>query len=73
MQCGNNIFPRIKLQAIARQSSAVETLRDHPDKRPPLIERPLDNVNPNVFISTPDERPPLLKGQFSGAKGVGSQ
>ena len=50
-------------------------LRGHPDKRPPPLERPLDNVNLNinVSISTLDERPPLLKGHFSGAKGVVSQ
>ena len=50
-------------------------LRGHPDERPPLLERPLDNVNLNinVLISTPDERPPLLKGHFSDAKGVASQ
>ena len=50
-------------------------LRGHPDKRPPLLERPLHNVNLNlnVLISTPDERPPLLKGNISGAKGVASQ
>ena len=39
------------------------SLRGHPDKRPHI----------NVFISTPVERPPLLKGHFSGAKGVASQ
>ena len=50
-------------------------LRGHPDERPNPMERPLDNVNLNrkVLISTPDERPPLLKGHFSGAKGVASQ
>ena len=48
-------------------------LRGHPDERPPPLERPLDNVNLNVLISTPDERPPLLKGHFSDAKGVASQ
>ena len=50
-------------------------LRGHPDKRPPPLERPLDNVNLNinVLISTPDKRPPLLKGHFSDAKGVASQ
>ena len=50
-------------------------LRGHPDKRPPPLERPLDNVNLNinVLISTPDERPSLLKGHFSSAKGVASQ
>ena len=50
-------------------------LRGHPDERPPPLERPLDNVNLNinVLISTPDERRPLLKGHFSGAKGVASQ
>ena len=39
------------------------------------LERPLDNLNLNinVLISTSDERPPLLKGHFSGAKGVASQ
>ena len=30
-------------------------------------------MNMNVLISTPDERPPLLKGYFSGAKGVAPQ
>ena len=50
-------------------------LRGHPDERPPPLERLLDNVNLNinVLISTSDERPPLLKGQFSGTKGVASQ
>ena len=50
-------------------------LRGHPDKRPPPLERTLDNVNLNinVLISTPDERPPLLKGHFCGTKGVTSQ
>ena len=50
-------------------------LRDHPDERPPPLERPLNyvNLNINVLISTPDGRPPLLKGHFSGAKGVASQ
>ena len=50
-------------------------LRGQPDKRPPPLERPLDNVNlsMNIFISTPDERPPLLKGHFSDAKWVASQ
>ena len=50
-------------------------LRGHPDKRPPPLERTLDNVNLNinVLISTPDERPPLLKGHFCGTKGVASQ
>ena len=50
-------------------------LRGHPDKRPPLLERPLDNVNLNinVLVSTPDERPPLLKGHFSDAKWLASQ
>ena len=41
----------------------VEPLfRGHPDKRPTTLERPLDNVNPNinVLISTPDEKPPFL-------------
>ena len=40
-----------------------------------LTRGPFDNVNLNinVLISTPDERPPLLKGHFSGAKGVASQ
>ena len=40
-----------------------------PFERPPHLERPLGNV----LISTPDERPPLLKGHFSGAKGMASQ
>ena len=46
-----------------------------PFERPPSLERPLDNVNLNinVLISTPDKRPLLLKGHFSGAKGVVSQ
>ena len=46
-----------------------------PDERRPPLERPLGNVNLNinVLISTPLERPPLLKGHFSGAKGVASQ
>ena len=50
-------------------------LRGHSDKRPPPLERPLDNVNLNikVLISSSDERPPLLKGHFSDAKGVASQ
>ena len=50
-------------------------LRDHPDERPTPQERPLHtvNLNINVLISTPDERPPLLKGHFSGEKGVASQ
>ena len=45
----------------------------YPDERPPPLERPLDNVNLNLLISTPDERPPLLKGHFSDAKGMASQ
>ena len=52
--------------------SAVEPFfRGHPDKRPPLLERLLDNVNINinVLMSTPDNRTPLLKGHFSDAKG----
>ena len=50
-------------------------LRGYPEMRPPPLERPLDNenLNINVLIFTPDERPPLLKGHFSGAKGVASQ
>ena len=50
-------------------------LRGHNDERPPLLERPLDdvNLNINVLISTPDERPPLLKCHFSDAKGMASQ
>ena len=50
-------------------------MRGHPDERLPSLERPLDtvNLNINVLISTPDERPPLLKGHFSGEKGVASQ
>ena len=50
-------------------------LRDHPDERPPPLERPLANVNLNIneLISTPDERPPLLKGHFVDVKGVASQ
>ena len=45
-------------------------LRGHPDKRPALLGRPLDNVNINInaLISIPDQRPPLLKGQVSDAK-----
>ena len=39
------------------------------------LQRPLNNVNLNinVYISTPNKRPPLLKGHFSGEKGVASQ
>ena len=50
-------------------------LRGHPDERLPPLEMPLDNVNLNinVLICTPEEGPPLLKGHFSGAKGVASQ
>ena len=50
-------------------------LRGHPDERPTPLERPFDNVNLNInlLISTPFERPPLLKGHFSGAKGMASQ
>ena len=50
-------------------------LRGHPDKKPPPLKRPFDNVNLNinVLISTPDERLPLMKGHFSEAKGVASQ
>ena len=70
-------FPLIKKILIKIQiNSTVEPLlRDHPDERPPPLERPLDNVNLNinVFISTPNKRPPLLKGHFSDAKGVASQ
>ena len=49
--------------------------RDHRDKMPTPLERPLDNVilKINVLISTPDEWPLLLKGHISGAKGVASQ
>ena len=50
-------------------------LRGHPDERPPPLERPLDNVNLNIYvlISTPDERPPILKDHISGAKGMALQ
>ena len=50
-------------------------LRGHPDERPTPLERPLNNVNPNinVLISSPDERPPLLNGYIFGIKGVASQ
>ena len=50
-------------------------LRGHPNERPTPLERSLDNVNLNIYvlIYTPDEMPPLLKGHFSGAKGVASQ
>ena len=46
-------------------------LRGHPDKRPLLLEGPLDNVNLNIniLISTPDQRPPLLKAHLSYKKG----
>ena len=49
--------------------------RGHPNERPTPLERALDNVNLNIYvlIYTPDERPSLLKGHFSGAKGVASQ
>ena len=64
------------LYALVLKEFTVEPLlRGHPDKRPPPLERLLDNVNLNinVLISTPDERPPLLKGHFSSAKEVASQ
>ena len=67
---------KVSLQKRYVLTSTVEPLlRGHPDERPPPLERPLDdvNLNINVLISTPDERPPLLKGHFSGAKGVASQ
>ena len=57
-------------------SNTVEPLlRGHTDERLPPLERQLDYVNLyiNVLISTPDKRPPLLKGCFSGAKGVATQ
>ena len=50
-------------------------VRGHPDKSRNPLERPLDtiNLNINVLISTPDERPPILKGNFSGTKGLASK
>ena len=47
-------------------------LGSNPDERPTPLKRAYDdvNLNINVLISTPVERPPLLKGHFSGAKGV---
>ena len=56
-------------------STVEPLLRGHPDKRPVPLKRPLDNVNLNInaLIYTPGKRPPLLKGHFSGAKGVASQ
>ena len=50
-------------------------LRGHPDERPSPLDGPFVNLNLNinVLISTPDERQPLLKGHFSGVKGVASQ
>ena len=57
---------------IQQNNNTVEhLLRGHPDERPPPLERPLDNVNLNIYvlISTPNKRPPLLKGHFSDAKG----
>ena len=56
-------------------STVEPLLRGNPDKKPPLLERPLDsvNLNINVLISTTDERPPLLKGHFSCVNGVASQ
>ena len=50
-------------------------LRGHHEERPTPLERPFDNVNLNinVLIFTSAERPPLLKGHFSGTKGVASQ
>ena len=62
----------VKLRAFV---NTVEPLmRGHPDKRPTPLERTLETVNINIngLISTPDEGPPLLKGHFSGAKGVAS-
>ena len=64
------------LIVLMKSVNTVEPLvRGHLDERPPSLERTLDNVNLNinVLISTPDERPTLLKGYFSGAKGVVSQ
>ena len=52
--------------------STVEThLRGHPDKRPTLLVRPLDNVNLNinVLISTPYKRPSLSQGHNFVKKG----
>ena len=39
-------------------------LRGHPDERPTEVERPFDNVNPNinVLMCSPEERSSLLKG-----------
>ena len=49
-------------------------LRGHPDQRPNLLQRPLDNINLNKnFISTSEERPTLLRGHISNTKGVSSQ
>ena len=64
-----NIFKNLKIYY------SETLLRGHPDERPTPLERPLGtvNLNINVLISTPDERPPLLKGNFSGAKGLASQ
>ena len=68
----------IKLQNVGFWALVViqwNFLEDTLFKRPPPLERPLDNVNlnMNISISTPDERPPLLKGHFSDAKEVASQ
>ena len=75
--CMSELFnsDTIYMHVINNKDTTVEPLlRGHPDNRPPPLERPLDkvNLNINVLISTPYERPPLLKGHFSGAKGVAS-
>ena len=46
-------------------------LNGFPDKRPPPLERILDNVNQNInaLISTLDGRQPLLRGNFLMKKG----
>ena len=56
-------------------STVEPLLGGHTEERPAPLERPFDivNLNINVLTFTPDERPALLKGHFSGAKGVASQ
>ena len=42
---------------ITKHSAVEPLLRGHPCKRPPSLDRPLDNLNlnNNVLIYTPDE------------------
>ena len=67
----NNVYIHM-FTAVNNVYTVEPLLRGQPDKRPAPLDRPLDNVNLNIneLISTPDEWSPLLKGHFSGAKGV---